>query len=194
MNFEEPHRVAQHLTDLTIPWWICGGWAIDVFLGRMNRAHKDVDIAILRKDQLAAQAYLSARGWTLEKAQSGRLIPWAVGEILSVSVHVVWCRNPQFEPDFLEILLNEADETHFRFRRDPSITRRLDRAFLQAGFGLPILAPEIVLLYKAKGDSEENRTDFQSVLPHLDAEQRTWLGNALKKLHPGHEWLNALKQ
>ena len=33
------------------PWYVAGGWAIDLFLGRSTRAHSDVDIAILRRDR-----------------------------------------------------------------------------------------------------------------------------------------------
>ena len=29
-------------------WWVAGGWALDLFLGRMTRPHHDVDVAILR--------------------------------------------------------------------------------------------------------------------------------------------------
>ena len=43
--------IATLLTPLPITWGFCGGWAIDLFLNRITRSHKDVDIAILRTDQ-----------------------------------------------------------------------------------------------------------------------------------------------
>ena len=33
------------------PWFIAGGWAIDLFLGRKTREHADVDFALSRLDQ-----------------------------------------------------------------------------------------------------------------------------------------------
>jgi hypothetical protein len=60
-------------------------------------------------------------------------------------------------------------------------------------WGLPYLAPEIVLLFKAKHLGPRDRTDFGNALPALSAEARRWLRDAIEKTHPGHEWLNALK-
>jgi hypothetical protein len=34
------------------PWWIGGGWAIDLFVGSSPREHDDVDVVVLRRDQL----------------------------------------------------------------------------------------------------------------------------------------------
>jgi hypothetical protein len=34
-----------------VPWCIGGGWAIDLWLGRVTRRHADVDVVILRRDQ-----------------------------------------------------------------------------------------------------------------------------------------------
>ena len=72
--------VAELFTPLAITWGFCGGWAIDLFLDRPTRPHKDVDVAILRSDQLHVFAGLRRRGWRLEKAVDGRLIPLAEDE------------------------------------------------------------------------------------------------------------------
>src|SRR4029078_7200191 len=32
-------------------WWIPGGWALDLWLGRTTRDHADLDIATLRRSQ-----------------------------------------------------------------------------------------------------------------------------------------------
>ena len=45
------------------PWWIAGGWAIDLFLGKVTREHEDVDVAILRIDEKAFRTYL--KSWEL---------------------------------------------------------------------------------------------------------------------------------
>ena len=176
------------------PWAFCGGWAIHLFLGDgCRRAHKDVDIAVLRRDQLAVQSYLGERGWTLEVAQGGVLTPWAEGEYLELPRHGIWCKHPAHDPDFIEVLLNEGDDRVFRFRKDPSIALPLERAFLRSPSGLPFIAPEIALLYKAGGvEVEENAADFRATLPALSAERRAWLREALGRWQPRHAWLPAL--
>src|SRR5437879_2827606 len=71
------------------PWWIAGGWAIDLFIGRQTRPHADTDVLLLRQDQLAAQALLAHRGgWQLFAADPpGVLRLWMMGEWLPVAVH-----------------------------------------------------------------------------------------------------------
>jgi hypothetical protein len=191
--FREPLTVAQMMNNFPHSWCICGGWAIDLFVKRISRLHKDVDIAIWRNNQLVLRDYLMARGWTLEKAVDGQLFPWIDSEFLELPVHTVWCRNPNIQPDFIEILLNEHDQQHFRFRREFSITYPIEDAIVNLESGLPILAPEIVLLYKAKNASKKNNQhDFEVALPHLNCDRRTWLKSALARVHPEHEWLAQL--
>lgn len=35
-----------HLYDMKVDWHLCGGFAIDVFLGEITRKHKDKDITV----------------------------------------------------------------------------------------------------------------------------------------------------
>jgi hypothetical protein len=175
------------------PWAFCGGWAIDLFVGTTTRTHKDVDIAILRRDQLALQRYLLAAGWAMQIAHEGAFEPWPENQYLALPRHGIWCRNPRCNPDFLEVLLNEADGETFRFRRDQSLTRDLERTFLRTPDDLPYLASEIVLLYKSKDTTRpDTNADFAAALPRLSAEQRVWLAFALERMSPGHPWLRRL--
>jgi hypothetical protein len=190
--FAELQRTAQIMMDFYHPWCVCGGWAIDLFVNRISRQHKDVDFAIWRRDQSALRAYLTARGWTLEKVINGQRLPWTEGEFIELPVHTIHCRNPNAQPDRIEILFNEMNDHYFLFRRNQSIKRPLADAMLQLESGIRILAPEIVLLYKAKNSSDKERSDFEIALPFLDFERRAWLREALLTIHPGHEWLNQL--
>jgi hypothetical protein len=188
----EPFRIAQLMRDFHQPWSFCGGWAIDLLLGEQTRQHKDIDIAILRQHQLDARSYLMARGWTLEKAHKGKLSPWTGDEFVQLPVHAIWCKNPDYNPSFLEILLNESEGDYFCFRRERSITLELNQVFVRSGIGLPVLAPEVVLLYKAK-EAESNEADFCNGLPLLNDKQRKWLRQSLLRLYPEHKWLSALE-
>jgi hypothetical protein len=189
--FAEIQKVASLFSGLQCQWFVCGGWAIDLFLNRVTRSHKDVDIAIARDDQFKVRDYLRRRGWNLEKALDGALIPWVDGERLALPVHTVWCRNDKYDPDFIELLLNEIDGDQFRFRRDQSITLARERMFFKSSSGLPVLVPEIVLLYKSNCPGEYE-ADFQNTVNSLAEGSRVWLKAALNKLFAQHPWAERL--
>jgi len=189
--FGEVEKVGTLLRDLNCEWYVCGGWALDLFLGRVTRSHKDVDIAVARRDQSSVQRYLLRRGWELEKASEGRLSPWAEGEELGLPLHAVWCRNRAHDPVFFELLLNEVDGELFRFRRDLSVTLPRPRVSFESAAGLRVLAPEVVLLYKSNS-AEEGGADFHHAAPALSREARAWLKGALEKVSPGHPWAREL--
>lgn len=195
-EFAKLQKVGALFQDLDCQWFVCGGWAIDLFLARVTRSHKDIDIAVARNDQFKMRDYLWQRGWKLEKAIDGELIPWTAGSSSSsaplvLPVHTIWCKNEKHEPDFIEILLNEIDDEQFKFRRDQSITRARERMFFETSSGLPVLAPEIVLLYKSNCP-EEYDADFQNTVNSLGRESRVWLKMALNKLFEQHPWADKL--
>jgi hypothetical protein len=49
------------------PWWIAGGWAIDVFRGQTSRPHTDLDVGILRVDAPTVLQALST--WQIFEAK-----------------------------------------------------------------------------------------------------------------------------
>ena len=192
-DFDDVIQAVNFFEDYGRPWAVCGGWAIDLFLNRVTRPHKDVDFAVLRKDQRVIQEYLSTRGWTLEKAVNGQLLSWKVGEWINLPVQIIWCKNPKASPDFVELLFNEVDEANFHFRRDISITLPVEKMIISSTSGIPILAPEIVLLYKSKNvETSPYVGEFKKVLPKLSDEARDWFATALKKLYTNHIWLEDL--
>ena len=182
MHFDPAiESIAALLTPLPIMWGFCGGWAIDLFLNRITRVHKDVDIAILRTDQRLVFDFLRQRNWTLEQAVDGKLLPIQRDEFLSLPIHTIWCRITDYHPDFLEILLNESEGDQYLFRRDRSIRSLQREALIVSLSGFPILAPEVVLLYKSNHPLDSgNWSDFQSALPLLNTQRRQWLIKALE--------------
>jgi len=186
-GFERPREVARLLSGFGRPWSIAGGWAIDLFLGRETREHKDVEVAIGREDQARLREHLP--GWSFDKVAAGSLREWGVGERLDPPVHEIHARSRAAFP--LEVLLDEGTPTEWRFRRNPAVARPLDCVRLERE-GISFLCPEIVLLYKAKAPREFDETDFENALPALDRERRDWLRESLRVCHPGHPWLMRL--
>src|SRR3979411_2849994 len=50
--------------------------------------------------------------------------------------------------------------------------------------GVPILPPEIVLLYKSESPSEKDLADFRRLWPRLNSEARRWLADAMVRVRP----------
>jgi len=192
--WDVPRHVKEVMARFERPWFLAGGWAIDLFVGRVTRPHEDVEVAILREDQARIRDYLG--GWELDKVvkepEGGRREPWRRDERLTPPIHEIHARRERGEPRELEILLNEAEAGRWRFRRDPRIARPVTEIGFPAIMGIPILAPEIVLLYKAKAPRPRDEEDFRNALPLLGPERRRWLRRALATAHPGHRWMARL--
>jgi len=189
-SFEPVERVARVMRGFPRPWFIAGGWAIDVFLGRVTRDHGDVDVALLRRDQMDLRAHFA--GWDLAKVVTGRREPWRAGERLELPVHEVHAHREFGAPADVEFLLSESSGGLWVFRRNPRVTRPLSSAGMRSGSGIPFLAPEVVLLFKAKDLGPKDAADFDAAIVRLEAEPRAWLRGALDRSHPGHPWIARL--
>jgi len=55
-------------------WWISGGRALDLFVGRSWRAHGDTDVGVLRRD--VAQLRTVTKSWDVQVAAAGILSTW----------------------------------------------------------------------------------------------------------------------
>ena len=51
-----PEEAYDLFRQLEIPWWIAGGWAIDLFIGRQTRQHKDFVAYYVKNDKISAVA------------------------------------------------------------------------------------------------------------------------------------------
>lgn len=90
-------------------------------------------------------------------------------------------------------MVADTSDDQWLFRRDNRISRPLAAIGHQTGEGIPYLAPEIQLLYKAKNPRPKDEADFVRTLPHLDQESRQWLAQALAIVHLHHSWITQLE-
>jgi hypothetical protein len=186
-----PSEVGRLLSGLRCPWWICGGWALDLFLNSQTRRHDDLDVAVLRRDQADLYRYL--RDWDLRYATPGHTLERWHGERLELPIHGIWagrCRDNRWTCEFL---LSEERDGAWVYGRNSAVTLRLDQLGAEQD-GIPFFRPEVVLLYKSSEPSPKNDTDFATVRPHLSAAGQEWLRRALAVCDRRHPWLPRLSQ
>jgi hypothetical protein len=177
--------------DFARTWWVAGGWAIDLHLGRQTRDHHDLDVGLFARDQVAAHEYLSRCGWELHCADPpGRLRPWPPGEELPPEVHDIWCRRSRDGPWELQLMLNPGHDGHWISRRDRALRCDCSEALLRSPDGIAYLAPHLQLHFKAKGLRPRDEADLRAVLPQLHPSRRAWLRDAIARTYgAGHPWL-----
>jgi hypothetical protein len=186
-----PSEVADLCRAVTAPWWIAGGYAIELFVGRPVRTHADIDILLLRQDQQVVHDVVA--GWDVHAADPpGTLRPWPAGEQLPTEVHDIWCREKPGGPWRLQVMLDVAIGDEWVSRRDARIRRPVGSIGMHTADGLPFLAPEIQLFYKAKGLLPKDQVDFDAAVPQLDRSARRWLDDSLAVTAPDHPWRAAL--
>jgi hypothetical protein len=188
MSFEQCQSITYLMEEFNKTWFFAGGWAIDLFIGKETREHKDIEIAVFRKDQLYLKEYL--KDWKFQKVIKGEFHPWE-DEFLELPIHEIHGSN-KFNRDQIEILLNETQESDWKFRRDLRISYPLDSVRSYSDSGIPFLIPEIVLLYKAKNTREKDHQDFMTIKDYLNNEKKQWLRYAIELHEPGHKWLKFL--
>ncbi len=185
-----PGAAAALLRDYPAPWWIAGGWAFDLLVGRQTRPHEDLDVELLLRDQVVLQQYLA--GWDLQIAQDGVLTPWAEGERLTSPGASLWCRPAPTAPWALQVIFAPTAGDAWCYHRYPTVQRPLSTLGLRNAAGIPFLAPEVQLLYKSRGRRPKDLLDHARMLPLLTRTQRQWLRGALQEAAPEHQWIATL--
>lgn len=190
-NPASPAELRSVLAAMTCPWWISGGHAIELAVGRRLREHADIDVSVLRRDQLQVQRVLA--GWEWWAADPpGVLRPWMRGERLARGIHDIWCRPGPNAAWRLQVMLDESSGGEWFSRRDHRVRRPIAGIGAIGEGGLPYLRPEIELYYKAKNPRPKDETDFAAVLPTLTGAQRRWLSQAIAATFGAHPWRGRL--
>ena len=173
-------------------WWLAGGWAIDLLVGQQTRRHEDLDVLVLRPEQHVVREHL--REWDVHVADPpGALRPWPLGEELPPHLHDVWIRRDAGSPWRFQLMIDDVDGDDWLFRRDHRIRRPIASLRGRASReDLPVLVPEIQLLYKSGRPRPKDLADLDTVLPHLTDEERRWVHDALVLTRPDHEWIARL--
>ena len=98
-------------------WFIAGGHALELALGRSWRSHDDLDVGVCRKDLALLHRHLS--DW-VQVAARGALSRWD-GRLLSEDrgENNIWARRGAAHPWAFDIVVSGGDEDAWWSRRDP---------------------------------------------------------------------------
>lgn len=204
------------------PFFICGGFALELFLDKRIRPHSDIDVCVLSKNKKETVEYMQNKHWNLyEPIGDSLLRPILNTDREQISrLRFFFCIKPncsfininptsknniykfeilneeQLSFDFIEVIFNECQNENFICYPDKNVVRKFDKAVLYNN-DIPYIAPEILLFFKSNS-AYSSRTDYQidfnEVAPHLPRESRVWLINALAKVYDqGHPWIDSLK-
>ncbi|MFH9377718.1 nucleotidyltransferase domain-containing protein [Streptomyces anulatus] len=184
-----PGEVAHRLAGISTPWCVAAGWALDLFRGRQTRDHGDIEIAIPEAGFPEVRDRFP--GYVFDAAGSGRIWEDAPPETLA-AVHQTWLRDPATGNYLLDVFREPHDGDTWICRRDETIRLPYSEIVHHTQEGIPYLAPELVLLFKAKHARPKDRRDFDATVPHLTGAQRATLEKLLARVHPGHAWLTDL--
>lgn len=202
------------------PWALCGGWAVDAWLGQTTRGHIDVDITVFHEDQRAV--FEQFRDWHLAPHDTTTLDGgegWD-GRELTFPAHIhgrppgegnlellrSWVNPPYSAPPDglnLEVVFNLRSAEDLVLNEEPPIRLPWADAVAESRWGVPTVVPEVVLFWKATAyfdartrasRNEKDAADFTALAPRLSTERRTWLREAVARLHPDHAWLEQLSR
>ena len=183
-----PREVTDRLAGVRAPWCVVAGWALDLFRGVTTRVHEDTEIAIPTDRFAEIRRVLPA--FDFDVVGSGHI--WPLEHAAFDVMHQTWVRDPTTQTYHLDVFREPSDGDMWVCRRDETIRRPYADVIRTTEDGIPYMAPDLVLLFKAKHDRPKDNADFAGVLPLLDESQRSWLTSALERIHPGHRWLEGL--
>ncbi len=187
---DTPASVAAIMEPVGVWWAVAGGWAIDLWLGEQTRDHHDVEVVVRRPDQRIVHAALSPGRelFALDPPGDGWR-PWN-GVPIDAPAFQLQARSPSGEFD---LFTETVDDTRWYFRRDQRISAGSDGVIVPSASGIPIVRPEIQLLYMAGSNEPKNEHDFETARTHLTPEAARWLTHALTITLPAHRWLQHLR-
>jgi hypothetical protein len=185
-----PRELTEMLDGVDVDWCVVGGWAIDLFLGEITRPHHDLEIAVQREDLAAIRAHLS--DFVIFAVGDGTVRRLEPDEAAPLDRHQHWVLDEIAGAWRVDVMVEPGDSRWWVYRRDERV-RSLRAEMVQRNRdGIPYLRPKGALLYKAKARLAKDEADFDAASPLMSLEDRAWLADALRLVHPGHAWLPRL--
>jgi hypothetical protein len=182
----DPATFAARMPGADFPWYVAGGWAIDLFAGEQTREHEDLEVAV-------ASSFFSTMPPRFPELDFW--VPQGEGELARMTTetlagesHQTWAYDRTARAWRFDVFREPHDGDIWICRRDESIRRPYEELVDHSADGIPYLRPEVVLLFKAKHVRDKDRADLATAWPRMTEAQRDWLRESVARVHPGHDW------
>ena len=186
----DPSNIAEFMQGFDRPWWIIGGWSIEVFTG-VVRSHDDMDISILSSDAEAFRLFLGNR-WTPWNVDDGWFRPFDARFRDVRPDSQIWVRRDAQSPWILDVPFTPDTDGRWTNKRNLDHSEDLEAVTWFAPDGLRYARPEVTLMFKAAQARDKDIRDAEVTLPRLGDAARRWLHEALINIDPQHTWLSVL--
>ena len=173
-------------------WWVAGGWSLNLFIGHPTRLHEDTDALVLYRDLHPIHTALP--GWTIYASDPPETLrPWVKGDRLPKTIRDIWCRPTDAETWWFQFMIMHTEGDHRIFPRDRRVTGAV-ADLSDARDGIPIIAPELQLLYKSRVPHRARDTsDMRRMIPRLITARQQWLRERVELLYPDSPALELLR-
>lgn len=170
-------------------WTPVAGWALELRFGVCTSVHGGIEIAV------PAAGFPEVRDrfpeYAFDAVGGGRIWPDPAPQALAAT-RQTWLRDPGTGRYLLDVFREPHDGDTWICRHNTAIRLPYTEVVRRTADGVPYLAPELVLLFKAKHARPKDEADFAEALARMSAHERTTLAELIARTHPGHRWLASL--
>ncbi|KDR89616.1 amino acid transporter [Agrobacterium tumefaciens GW4] len=186
-----PAELSQRLDGVSQPWCVVGGWALDLWHGSKTREHDDLEFTVLREYLGIFRRKLG--DMEFYTVNDGVIEPLPADQHPAPEIFQIWCFDRPAGCWRADMMIEPGTNDTWVYKRNPEITRpRIEMVSLTAD-GIPYLNASAALLFKAKHRRPKDEDDFARAQPKLALSESLWLRDCLERLHPGHDWVRALR-
>ncbi|WP_083469150.1 nucleotidyltransferase domain-containing protein [Methylobacterium variabile] len=186
-----PDELGQRLREAVLPWYVAGGWALDVAHGKQTREHEDLEFVVIRDDVDHFRALL--RDLDFFTVNNGKIEYLPPSASLPGDVWQLWGGDMRRACWRVDMMMEPGTPDLWIYKRDQTIQMARSDAVHVSETGIPYLAPINVMLFKAKYCRKKDQRDFNFFRNKFSTEEKEQLLVWLNELHPGHEWIEHLQ-
>jgi hypothetical protein len=171
------------------PWFIAGGWTIDLAVGEVTRTHKDMDICVFREDVEYALIYF--KEWDIKVAIPGENRLEEVSGLTDLDLPR-YCLHLLKDKEFLEILLTERINQEVIFRKNKNVSMNI-KDFSMGQLPALYVNPAWQLLFKSLSTRPEDEHDFKIYIERVDDNKsKKWLLKNIIMANGNKKWIEEL--
>ncbi|MCJ2048054.1 amino acid transporter [Methylobacterium sp. J-078] len=186
-----PHELGQRLRDVILPWYVAGGWALDIWHDEQTREHEDLEFVVLRNDVNPFRATLHDLDFFTVKDGAIEYLPPSAD--LPSDVWQLWGADMRHGCWRVDLMIEQGTPDLWVYKHDQTISMARPDAVRVSKADIPYLAPANVMLFKARHCRIKDQIDFKVCLPKFSSKEKEQLILWLDELHPEHEWITNLQ-